>query len=310
MQLVNVARRAKLGYVTKKGFDDSLSKLNEAKEYHSKVSALLKGEKEYLGFHKANYLNGVLSILEAYMSDTLFEFLVCYPGHANEKNLSLNSIDQAGSIAEVVKSSAQRKINSLAYKKFSEFHGDFCGILSLEKKVDDELVKQISEIKATRDIYVHANGVCNDIYIQKSGDIARKKVGEKLPLDDGYIEGFEEKIEKYIKEIYSGIPERIKGYGRLKAFKEMWDASGFSTLRPFDDFWISDDDKDMARPKQELFDFGWSSSEKAAVDFFLGIYSQDHPERKTDLMYALMKWPPSTNMGRVMVSWAESPFWF
>lgn len=310
MNLISVARRANLGHSTKKGYDQALSKLKVAKEYNVNVSTLLEDSGEHLEFHKANYLIGILSILEAYISDTLFEYLVCYPGHTNEKNISFDTVAKAGSIGELSKASALKKLNELNYKKFSDFHDVFSTTLSLTSKFNEDILNLISEIKATRDIYVHANGICNEIYISKSGRLSRSEVGKKLPITAEYIKHSEEKIEEYIKLVYSGVPEKIKGYGRVKAFKEMWFAGGLSSLRPFDDFWESNVDQDMVRPKQELFDFAWSGSEKAAVDFFLGIYSRDHPERKTDLMYALMKWPPSTNMGRVIISWAEYPFWF
>lgn len=310
MHLVNVARRAKLGYTIKKGYDQAISKLKVAKEYNKKISVILKSDDEYSEFHLANYLIGLLSIMEAYLSDTLFEFLVCYPGHSNEKNINFDSIAKAGSIAELAKSGAQKKINELSYKKFSDFHEGFSSILSLENSIDKNLLNRIAEIKATRDIYVHANGVCNEIYLQKSGDLARARIGKRLALDNDYIKLTEEDIEKYLSHIYTEIPDNIKTYGRVKAFREMWESSELSGVRAFDEIWESDTKTDMVWPKQEAFEYYWSGSEQAAFDFFLGIYSQDHPERKTDLMYAVTRWPPSSGVGRVIISWMESPFWF
>ncbi|EGR0935583.1 hypothetical protein EIB86_23820 [Vibrio parahaemolyticus] len=310
MQLVNVARRAKLGYFTKKGYSEAISKLKLAKEYNKKTSEVLKQDKKFLEFHSANYLIGLLSIMEAYQSDTLFEFLVCYPGHSNEKSLTFDTVAKYGSIAELAKSGAQKKLNELSYKKFSEFNEGLSSILSFKNKIDGNLLDIISEIKATRDIYVHANGVCNEIYIQKSGSLARASIGDKLEINVDYIESVEKNIEKYLSSFYTEIPDHIKSYGRLKAFKEMWNSTELSKVQDFDDMWDSDPDTDMVYPKQAAFDYYWSDSEQAAFDFFLGIFSQNHPERKTDLMYAVSRWPPSSGVGRVIVSWMESPFWF
>lgn len=310
MNFVNVARRAKLGYATKKGYDQAVSKLNIAKKYNRKISTILSEKDEHFEFHSANYLIGLLSIMEAYISDTLFEFLVCYPGHTNEKNLNFDAVAKSGSIAELAKSGAQKKINELSYKKFSEYHEGFASILGFKNSIDSNLLNSIAEIKATRDIYVHANGVCNEIYLQKSGSLARSSAGKRLPIDSTYIKSAEIYIENYLSSVYTEIPEKIKTFGRVKAFEEMWRSTELSKVKEFSDIWEIDFTEDMVRPKAEAFEYGWSGSEQAAFDFFLGIYSQDHPERKTDLMYAVTRWPPSSGVGRVIVSWMESPFWF
>lgn len=310
MNLVNVARRAKLGYTTKKGYDQAIQKLNIAKKYNKKISTILSKDDHYFEFHSANYLIGLLSIMEAYISDALFEFLVCYPGHANDKNISFDTIAKTGSIAELAKSGAQKKINELSYKKFSEYHEGFSSILGLKRGIDINLLNIIAEIKATRDIFVHANGVCNEIYLQKSGSLARATIGKRLTIDSNYIKSAEKNIELYLSSIYAEIPESIKTFGRAKAFEEMWRSSELSKIRDFEKVWEVDIKTDMVRPKEEAFEYAWSGSEQAAFDFFLGIYSQDHPERKTDLMYAVTRWPPSSGVGRVIVSWMESPFWF
>ena len=41
-----------------------------------------------------------------------------------------------------------------------------------------------SEVKPTRDIYVHNGGIANRLYIQKAGALARAEDGDLLPLDE------------------------------------------------------------------------------------------------------------------------------
>lgn len=310
MNLISVARRAKLGYKTRKGYEQAIDKLRVAKEYNNKVSIFLRGDKGHSKFHNANYLIGLLSIMEAYMSDMLLEYIVCYPGHSNEKTIRFDSISKAGSIAEIAKNAAEKRVNELTYKKFIEYHEEFSSIIGLENHIESELLGKIAEIKATRDIFVHANGRCNEIYIQKSGARARAHIGEELPLLDEYISISEKAIEEYISGLYNEIPERIKTFGRANAFKEMWDCCELSRVKNFDEAWDLELDSDMVKPKDSVFDYGWSGSEQAAFDFFLGVYSMDHPKRRTDLMAAMNRWPPNTGVGKVMISWMESPFWF
>jgi hypothetical protein len=309
MELLTVARKAKLGQVTKKNFVQTKEKLQLSKEYNVKVFNHIKNDKKQLYFHFSVFLTGIVSILEAYITDTFLEYLLCYPGFLDEKNIKLDDIAKSGSIGQVIKTLAEKTITNFSYKSFSEYHEKFAKCIDLEGTLPKKLLNEISEIKATRDIYVHANGRCNDIYLKKSGTLSRASIGEELPLSIVYIEKAIKKIDRYVSDVYNLIPARIKNCGSLNAFKDMWDLSHMSSVLSFDDAWETVSDS-MIRPKSEALEWGWSSSEKAAFDFFLGIYSPQHPRRETDLMYALYRWPPDTSVGKVIISWMDSPFWF
>lgn len=77
-------------------------------------------------------------------------------------------------------------INELTYKSPKDFAEDFknyVGINLLEKPVFYNYI----ELKATRDIYVHNQGIANEIYLAKAGTQARVKAGEELPVDTKYF---------------------------------------------------------------------------------------------------------------------------
>lgn len=310
MNFVNLARRASLGYKIKNGYKQVKDKIELAKSYNTKVTPYIKDDKQILKFHHANYLIGLLSILEAYISDLLLEYIKCYPGQLGGKDIKFEKIMKTVSISEIANSYAENKVMDLSYKKLSEYHVEFSKIIGLKKEIDKNILDELSEIKATRDIFVHANGKCNELYIKKSGDLARANIGKELDLDENYINKSTKIIEEYLSKIYLEIPEKTKNYGKAQAFKEMWQSCEMGSVREFDEIWEYNEKSDMVRPKESAFDIYWSGSEQAAFDFFLGIYSPDHPERKTDIMYAMNRWPPSTDIGKVMISWMESPFWF
>ena len=310
MQRINVARRAQLGLTVNNKHSSALTTLDTAGAYNKTVIEAIKSDKTATKFHYANYLNGITSILDAYLTDVLKEYITCYPGHSGEKNIKFDIISNSGSLASLAYYLAEKRVNELSYKKFSEFHSEFSSIISLDGKLDNELLSEISEIKATRDIYVHASGVCNEIYLNKSGEKARGRIGNELLLDVDYINFCEKRIKTYLLDLHKVIPERIKSYAKVQAFREMWELSELVNIKEFDEVWDSNEESDMCRPKDEAFEYGWSGSEKAALDFFLGVYSTQYPKRDTDLMYAMERWPPSTGVGQVIISWMEAPFWF
>jgi len=110
-----------------------------------------------------------------------------------------------------------------------------------------------------------------------------------------------------LSEFYRLGPGLFADRGKTVAFREMWEATRLNSLVGFDDAWKIEN-AEMVRPK--TIEWLWSSSEKALYDFFLGIYSPSHPDRTTDAIEALLRWPPPYVESRVIASWMESPFTF
>ncbi|MCA9408486.1 MAG: hypothetical protein KC733_07340 [Candidatus Omnitrophica bacterium] len=62
---------------------------------------------------------------------------------------------------------------------------------------------QYVEVKATRDIYIHNQGIANQIYIEKSASHARVKKGAGLPITvDYFLQAYESclQINEYLRE--------------------------------------------------------------------------------------------------------------
>lgn len=53
-------------------------------------------------------------------------------------------------------------------------------------KISQEKIEKISEAKAARDILVHNSGKVNQIYIDKSGNAARFKIGDQIDMSGEY----------------------------------------------------------------------------------------------------------------------------
>jgi hypothetical protein len=59
----------------------------------------------------------------------------------------------------------------------------------------------MAEIKASRDILVHNNGVVNATYVGKAGRLARYQDGEKLEIPKQYHRESWEIIKKLVQDI-------------------------------------------------------------------------------------------------------------
>jgi hypothetical protein len=100
----------------------------------------------------------------------------------------LNSVYvlRVGSLEELKLNFINSVLNELSYKSPRDFGIEFSkhtGV-ALDKS---PVYEQYVEIKATRDIFIHNDGVANHIYIAKAGVKARANEGERLPITSTYF---------------------------------------------------------------------------------------------------------------------------
>jgi hypothetical protein len=308
MQLLTVARRAGLGKFLTKSMYEAISKLSAAKAYDTAVRQANLGNAE-MQFHDSILLMGICSILESFLTDVSVEFLICFPGRLESKQFQLDSLVKRGSVSGLLREAAEKEINNVSYRVFPEMFDYMHSLFSPKIQIDKRLVEEANEMKCTRDVYVHGNGKCNAVYLRKVGTLARAKIDDILPLGKDYLNSVIDKATSLITEFFNSGPSQFLTYGKTRAFREMWDATHLKSVMEFDAAWTVEGD-DMVRPKEKAFQWAWSHSEKALLDFFLGVFSTTHPERSTDTIVALKKFPPATEEGQVILSWMDAPFWF
>ena len=310
MNLLTIARRADFGYFLTANFEDVRSRLKAGASYRDVVKTSVLLDKTQTQFHEFTYLTGLASLAEAMVFDSATAFLSRYPGHLTDKGVPLATLAEAGSIGTAVEALAMKAVNDWSYGRFSDLVKNVIALYDKKASLDTALIDDLSEIKATRDLFVHANGKVNRIYLSKAGAKARStRVGENIALGDKYLQHVEQTVERFIAEFEAAIPSSMKTMGRTTTFRAMWEATVLEKHVPFDSGWKTENEN-MVRPIDTGLAWSWSHSEQMLVDFFIGIYSEDYPTRKYDLMSALRRWPPATNEGKVIMSWFDSPFWF
>ncbi len=150
-------------------------------------------------------INGIyqlVTIIESLMGDILRTVILKFPEKINSnKTIRYNFILSAPSIEEIHLHVVDSFLNKLAYTSPKEFAEECQNFLSINLLECPSFHKYI-EIKATRDIYLHNQGIANDIYIRKAYSHSRVKSGEDLPIYLKYfLESYEEclKINKWLE---------------------------------------------------------------------------------------------------------------
>lgn len=130
---------------------------------------------------------GLVTTLEAVFSHLIRIIILRYPQKlGKKKKVSVDVILRYEDLSNIHNAIIDEVLNELTYKspkEFAESAVDIFGINLLEIAAYHRYI----EIKATRDIYVHNQGIANDIYLAKAGSHARAKQGERLHLDNNYF---------------------------------------------------------------------------------------------------------------------------
>lgn len=134
-----------------------------------------------------NFIYHMTALMEAMFSDIVRMVVLEYPEKlGGNKKVPAEQILQASSIEEAHLRIADSVLHDLSYKSPGDFAVEFEKFLSV-KLLECPAFHQYVEMKASRDVFVHAWGRANDIYVRKAGSRARAKSGENLPIDQIYF---------------------------------------------------------------------------------------------------------------------------
>lgn len=305
--MMTFGRQAGLGSYLDEKKQLTLEGLRIGKSYLTKSSSLKLPEDEF-SFHKQAYVMGAYSRFEGYFLDVAAEMLVCFPKKLKNSDMKLHDfIDQQTDFLSAI---VDKQTDSMGYKRFDDILETVMSYFS-RKPLSSPAQPIVQEFKATRDIYVHNGGRWNTIYFQKAGANARPEPQSHiLPLDDVYLQNATDALINLVVDFDAAGPQQYKRYNRSHAFREMWEAAALERIIPFEQAWAPDLKGDVVRPKDYALDWGWSSSEKYLYDFFLSIFSKDHPKITSTLQQAIERWPIQTPSGQMIKSWLDAPFSF
>jgi hypothetical protein len=186
VQLINETKETEIEVTYPVGYRPDNTAINSTHKY-SKENLI--GRYQYLGFTQLP-INGIYQLvttIEALVGDILRETLIEFPVKiSNKRKLDFEVVLEANSLEEIKISLVNSIINELSYKSpkdFAEEFSKYVGINLLEKPTFHKYI----ELKATRDIYIHNQGIANEIYLSKADRLSRVKSGHFLPVDIQYF---------------------------------------------------------------------------------------------------------------------------
>lgn len=263
-------------------------------------------ENELLELMFSARLSGLVTAIETLLNDTLLNIYIAFPLKIGKKNLSIHDLISSGTYLQTIKAIAANSVNDLSYKSFREYWDEWQKFAVKVPTISEDEINAFSEMKATRDLYVHNNGKINDLYLRKAGEKARRPNNrDKIPLDETYIASASKLSEAFVSKIEQLLLKNYINCTKESVFREMWEATCCGKLVNFCLQW----ELTSSPYHRKDYKWSWSSSEKALFDVFLKIFHGKSELISTDLTYAPYRWSPESAEGKVIRSWIESPFY-
>lgn len=134
-----------------------------------------------------NVIFQLVMIMETLMNDILRMIFLEYPKKLpSAKKIDIDCVLNSSSIEQIKLNIVDEILNEIAYKSprnYAEEFEKYTGVKLLENPVYHKYI----ELKATRDVHIHNSGIANDVYLYKSGVMARVKSGRYLPVNIPYF---------------------------------------------------------------------------------------------------------------------------
>lgn len=130
---------------------------------------------------------GLVTTMESMFGDLIKIICAKYPQKlGGKRTISLESIVSCENIEDVRMACINDLLNDLSYKSPRDFAQQAESIMSIKLLEIPEYHKYI-ELKATRDVHIHNDGIANTIYAKKVESHARVQVGTDLPVTNQYF---------------------------------------------------------------------------------------------------------------------------
>ena len=136
-----------------------------------------------------------VALVEDYLQTILRQVFCAYPEKLNatvkgveiKKEIPLSLAIEAPGRGQLLARIIDGHLNSLIYAKPADYFGYIQKVLSI--KLRSDVTSEFIEIKATRDVVIHNNGLVNSTYLRKVGKAARAADGEEITVDSTYFDG-------------------------------------------------------------------------------------------------------------------------
>ncbi len=130
-------------------------------------------------------LQQFVAIFENFLSDVARAWLLSYPERLSRRQLSGKEMLHLPDKAAIIDALVEKELRDVFYDRPANWFEYVKALVNIASP-DDTEGEQFAEIKATRDVLVHGQGIANTYYVDKAGKVARARSGQLLEISEPY----------------------------------------------------------------------------------------------------------------------------
>jgi hypothetical protein len=188
-----------------------------------------------------------VAAVEVALSDSLKYYLENFPAKLSEEQLRKAAEALPTNMAEQIESSAMKRVVTLSYKSFPEFLEEYEKLISVNISGSaGEIVAEMQEIKATRNLLLHNGLKMNELYREQAGSNKRQASGlaGRLIVNHSYVVSAIAVASRLVDSVVATLLKKYGAYTKVAAHRRLWDYLFASPIMPYDDFWVVDEAAD------------------------------------------------------------------
>lgn len=150
----------------------------------------------------------LIALFDAFLSD-IFEAVVRNRPEMlrSKKQITYEKALEFSSVEDLVKYLAKRELNELSYRSIkdqADYYNDRFGLALADSGVS---IDTLAELRATRNLLVHNNGIVNDIYLEQI-PITTYMVGDSVVVDSAYFGLAIQRLDKVVTFVALKLTEK------------------------------------------------------------------------------------------------------
>jgi hypothetical protein len=149
-------------------------------------------------------LQHFVSIFENFLFEALRLWLLAHPMSLSSRQLSGRDILNLPDKAAIVDALVEKELKDVLYDRPANWFEYLNGRVNIGLPLAPKALS-FAEIKATRDVLVHGQGLANAYYVDKAGKAARAQAGQPLDIPEPYHQASWELICKLVHDIGNGM---------------------------------------------------------------------------------------------------------
>jgi hypothetical protein len=189
----------------------------------------------------SNLLHGIFllafSLFESSINDSFIYFLSWFPDKFKKHIKGLKFLDISDLPRNIICDLSESYVQDQTYLDLKTYLDLYSENLSIPLPASN-LIDQILEIKATRNILIHGNLTINNKYLTIT-NIPRGEKGDKVKVDSQYISDSLDHLTKFLDEIINEISNKFNTYTKVRSIRELWNYyfKNNHIAEKFDDMW-------------------------------------------------------------------------